>query len=301
MRNYTYNRRLRYALPLGGALLAGAVGVAAYAAHAISGPHRRDGEEFGFSPWETGVEHEPVSFTTADGVTIRGWWFPHAESDQVVIGLHGHRGTKTQLLGIGSGLWREGYNVLLFDYRGCGDSDPGRQSLAHHELLDAQAAVRYVEQRVPGARIGVIGYSMGAALAILLAAREPSISAVVADSPFATMRDVIAYAYRRRRLPSRPLLELTDVVTRWRYGYAFAAVRPLDVVGRIAPRPLLLLHGTADAVIPVEHTHRLFEAASQPKELWIFEGATHCGGYFADRRRYVSRMAEFFGMMNDER
>jgi uncharacterized protein len=300
MRNLSSNRRLRYALPLGGALLAGAVGVAAYAAHAISGPHRREGDEFAFSPWETGIEHEAVEFMTADGVTIRGWWFPRAATGRVVIGLHGHRGTKSQLLGIGSGLWREGYNVLLFDYRGCGDSDPGRQSLAHHELLDAQAAVRYVEQRVPDAQIGVIGYSMGAALAILLAAREPAIRAIVADSPFATMHDVIAYAYRRRRLPSRGLLEMTDVVTRWRYGYAFAAVRPLEVIKHISPRPLLLLHGTADAVIPIEHTHRLFEAAAEPKELWIFEGATHCGGYFADRRRYVSRMAEFFGTMNDE-
>lgn len=285
---------LRYVLPLGGALMAGAVGVAAYAARTISGPRRQLKNEFTFSPWEVQVAHEPISFQTADGLTIRGWWFDRPESTRVVIGLTGHRGTKTDLLGIGSGLWRAGNNVLLFDYRGCGQSDAGRQSLAHHEMADAQAAVRYALDRVPDARLGVIGYSMGGAIAILLTAREPQIRAVVADSPFATMRDVVMHAYRRRRLPPRPLLDLTDALTQWRYGYPFGAVRPIDVIGQIAPRPLLLMHGTADEVIPVEHGYRLYEAASEPKELWIFEGATHCGGYFADRPHYVGRVAQFF-------
>ena len=83
-------------------------------------------------------------------------------------------------------------------------------------------------------------------------------------------------------------------MTRWRYGYPFQAVRPLDAVAKIAPRPLLLIHGTADTVIPVVHSYRLYEAAGDPKELWIFEGAQHCGGYFADRPAYVQRVAEFF-------
>jgi uncharacterized protein len=287
-------KQLRYVVQAGGALLAGALGVAAYTVYTINGPRRRNSDEFTFSPWEVQVDHEPISFETEDGITIRGWWFDRPETDRVVIGLTGHRGVKTDLLGIGSGLWRAGNNVLLFDYRGCGESDVGPQSLAHHELRDARAALRYAEDRVSGARIGVVGYSMGAALSILLAASEPSIRAVVADSPFATMRDVIAHAYQRRRLPTRPLLDLADALTQWRYGYPFRAVRPLDVVGQIAPRPLLLIHGTADAVIPLQHSQMLYEAAGDPKELWIFEGAAHCGGYFADRPAYVRRVAEFF-------
>lgn len=285
---------LRYALPIGGALVAGALGAAAYMAHYVSGARRRQTDEYTFSPWEVQVEHEPISFQTEDGITIRGWWFARPESQHVVIGLTGHRGSKPDLLGIGSGLWRAGNNMLLFDYRGCGESDAGRQSLAYHELLDARAALRYARERMPEVRLGVIGYSMGGAIAILLAASEPDIRAVVADSPFATMRDVIEYAYRRRRLPSRPLLDLTDVLTRWRYGYPFHAVRPLDVVAQIAPRPLLLIHGAADMIIPVAHAYWLYEAAQEPKDLWIFEGAPHCGGYFVDRPAYVSRVASFF-------
>jgi uncharacterized protein len=127
-----------------------------------------------------------------------------------------------------------------------------------------------------------------------VAATEPDVAAVVADSPFATMRDVIANAYLQRRLPTRPLLDLADAVTQWRYGYPFEAVRPLDAVAAIAPRPFLLLHGTADTVIPVSHAHQLYAVAGEPKELVIFEGAPHCGGYFVDRPAYVGKVAEFF-------
>jgi fermentation-respiration switch protein FrsA (DUF1100 family) len=108
------------------------------------------------------------------------------------------------------------------------------------------------------------------------------------------MRDVIADAYMRRRLPTRPVLDWADAVTRWRYGYPFQAVRPIDVVAAIAPRPFLLLHGMADTIISVDHAHRIFAAASEPKELVIFEDAAHCGGYFADRPAYVARVSQFF-------
>jgi alpha-beta hydrolase superfamily lysophospholipase len=287
-------KSLRYVLQVSGALLAGMLGVAAYTAHHISGRRRSNSEEFTFSPWEVQIEHENISFTTEDGVTIRGWWFARPDSRRVIIGCTGHRGVKTDLLGIGSGLWRAGNNVLLFDYRGCGQSDHALQSLAHHELSDARAAVQYAQQRVADARIGMIGYSMGAAVAIQVAAVDPLIRAVVADSPFATMRDVVAHAFQRRRLPTRPTTELTDVLTRLRYGYRFHAVRPLDVVSRIAPRPLLIIHGTADLTTPVEHARWLYEAAGEPKELWLLEDVPHCGAYFIDRRAYVTRVAEFF-------
>ena len=286
---------LRIALPVGGAQAAGALGIAAYTAYHLNGPTRRrfvDG--YTFSPWEVQADHEPVAFLAADGVTIRGWWLPCPGSDQVVIGCTGHRGAKHELLGIGSGLWRAGNNVLLFDYRGRGESEASACSLAFYELADLQAAVTYALERLPRARLGVIGYSMGAAVALLVAAREPRIAAVVADSPFATMRDVIGDAYERRRLPARPILSLTEALNRWRYGYAFAAVQPVDAVKAIAPRPLLLIHGEDDRLIPLAHGLAIFEAAGEPKELWVVPRVGHCGGYFADRQAYVQRVAQFF-------
>jgi fermentation-respiration switch protein FrsA (DUF1100 family) len=87
---------------------------------------------------------------------------------------------------------------------------------------------------------------------------------------------------------------MADRLTSWRYGYRFGAVRPIEAVAAISPRPLLLIHGAADSLIPVSHAHELFAAAREPKQCWIVEGAEHCGAYFADRTGYVARTAEFF-------
>ena len=283
----------RYALPLSGALLGGALGVAGYTAYSLNRPRPRAWqEEFTFSPIEVQVPFEDVSFETVDGLTIRGWFFPRHETSHVAVCCTGHRGAKHELLGIGSALWRAGNNVLLFDFRGCGDSDPSPISLAHREVADALAAVRYVSDRVPNARIAMVGHSMGAAVAILVAATDPSVLGVVADSSFTSIRDLVAHHFQRHRLPPS-VVPLTDIVNRWRYGYRFAAVRPIDVVARISPRPLLFIHGMNDSLIPVEHTLRLYEAAGEPKELWLVDGARHVGAYFHDRTAYVRRVAEF--------
>jgi len=276
-------------------MLTGAFGVSAYVARRINGARKRAGmDDYAFTPWELDVPHETVEFTADDGITLRGWWFPRPDSHRVIIGCPGHRRGKHDLLGIGSALWRAGNNVLLFDFRGCWDSDPAPQSLAYKEVPDLDAALRYVKWRVSGADIGIIGYSMGAAVAILVASRDPSVRAVVADSSFATMRDVIAHALRRHRFPPHPFVALTDVYNRWHYGYPFNAVRPIDDVARISPRPILFIHGGQDDVTPVSHAFRLYEAAREPKELWIVDGAAHCGAYFDNRAKYVTRVAEFF-------
>jgi dipeptidyl aminopeptidase/acylaminoacyl peptidase len=269
--------------------------VAAYTSHVLNGPRRADPlGGFSFTPWEVQVPFESVSFTTEDGVTLRGWWFPADYSDRVVVGYTGHKGVKQDLLGIGSALWRAGNNVLLFDFRGCGESDLAPLSLGHHELPDARAAIAYAQQRLPGARIGIIGFSMGAAIAVLIAAEDDTVRAIVADSPFATINDILVHAHRRYRLPVAITVALTDIVTRVRYGYGFDAVRPIDAVNRIAPRPLFLIHGRGDGLIPVDHSLQLHAAAGTNSRLWIVDGVSHCGAYFDNREEYVHRVASFF-------
>lgn len=281
-----------------GAVAVGAAAVAGFTARTVNGP-RRPNLPYTFTPFELGVPAETLRFRAADGVELAGWWLaaaPPAAGDareRVVICVHGHRGNKADMLGIGSGLWRAGNSVMMFDLRGCGESGDGPQSLAHTEQRDLEAAVDLVRARHPSASIAVVGFSMGASTAILTAARDPRIEALVLDSPFATMSDVIATAYRRFRLPAGPLLPLADLATRVRYGYTFAQVRPIDVVADLAPRPILLLHGAEDTVIPVSHAHELFAAAREPKRLEVFDGADHCGGYFADRPGYIDLVAAF--------
>jgi fermentation-respiration switch protein FrsA (DUF1100 family) len=272
------------------------VGIAAYATARINlRTPATFSSNYTFSPFETQVEgYEEITLTTADGLRLSGWWLPQPSSQRVVVGLAGHRSPKSDLLGIGSWLWRAGNNVLLFDWRSRGQSDVAQHSLAYYELRDAEAAVAYVFERIPEARLGLIGYSMGASVALLLAAREPRVAAIIADSPFTGIAEVVAHGAAQLHLPAQLVVPMADRLTGWRYGYRFGAVRPIEAVAAISPRPLLLIHGAADSLIPVSHAHELFAALREPKQCWIVEDAEHCGAYFTDRTGYVTRTAAFF-------
>lgn len=270
----------------------GALGVAGFTAWSLNGP-RRPWPAYAFTPFEVRADAEDVTFTSGDGVGLAGWWLDAPGSEWVVVCAHGHRGTKSDMLGIGSGLWRAGHTVLLFDFRGNGDSDDGPQSLSHHEQGDLRSAIDLAVGRRPGAKVAVVAFSMGASTAILAGAGDARVDAFVLDSPFATMGDVVAANYRRHRLPSRPILPLADLVNRLRYGYSYAQVRPLDAIARLAPRPVLLLHGDRDRVIPYAHAEQLADAAGPGCTFVTFPGADHCGGYFEDRPGYIARVDSF--------
>ncbi|MDO5066087.1 MAG: alpha/beta hydrolase [Propionibacteriaceae bacterium] len=271
---------------LGAAFTAGLTG---WTLHA----RRRPDLPYAFSPFEVQAEARDVAFTTTDGVPLAGWLLPQEDSDTLVIVCHGFRGSKADMLGIGPGLWRAGHEVLLFDFRGNGDSGDGPQSLAHHEQRDLEAALDWATQYRPNRRIAVVAFSMGAATTIQVAARDPRIEVLVLDSPFATMSDVVAANLTANRLPAPLLLPLAKLVNRIGYGYSYDDVRPIDVIHTLPPRPILLLHGRQDRVIPHDHALRLVEAAGPGNIEFVPFDTDHCGGYFHDRPGYIRRVAEF--------
>ena len=262
----------------------------------------------GFTPFETGVRYEDVSIPAEDGSPMCGWLFLNEPSAPAILACGGYRGRRADLLGISSALWRAGFNVLLFDYRGHGDTGgdtPGPVTLGYRELADARAALACLRARLPRAAVGVIGFSMGAAVALMVAAREPSVRAVIADSPFTSQRDIVRYRLRRAagRAASPLTAPLGDAIVwladrrlRTRLGFGFADVQPLRDVSRLT-QPLLLIHGEADREVPVEHSRRIARAAEQagvPLETWFIPRASHCEAYFLDRPTYCRRAVEFF-------
>ena len=296
-----WQRRMKFTVAalggVAGAALAAGAGVGYYVADQITRPARPSPmDELAMSPFETGADYEDVSFPTVRGDhAIRGWWLPRPETDRVIIGCVGYRGNKWHLVGIGTALWRAGFNVLLFDYYGHG-ADLGRRiSLGYHEVNDFLAALDYAERRIPNTRVGVLGYSMGGAIAIMGVALRKEVLALVADSPFTRHADVVADNVRKMlHLPGKPIAQLADYFLPRIAGYHHADVEPINSIAEIAPRPLLLIHGTEDETAPLRHAYENFAAAREPKELWIGEGAIHCGTYFLDRRAYCARVTRFF-------
>ncbi|HEX6543402.1 MAG TPA: alpha/beta fold hydrolase [Ktedonobacterales bacterium] len=283
------------ALTVGG-VMAGGASIGYYVAMSLTKPQRPNiTDQYTMSPYETGVDFEEVTFASHGEHTLHGWWLNRPETNRVIVGCAGYRGSKSQLVGIGSMLWRAGFNVLLFDYRGHGSDLGTPVTLGFREMDDFFAALDYTNARLPDARIGAFGGSMGASIAIMGSSQRPDVLAVVADSPFARHSDVIAFRVQQRvHLPGRPFARISDYFLYRMAGYRGSDMEPIRWVAQLAPRPLLIIHGSEDTSIPVEQSLQIFEAAQEPKELWIGEGAEHCGTYFLDRAAYCGRVSVFF-------
>ncbi len=244
------------------------------------------------TPWELAIPYEDIEFKAPDGITLRGWWLDRQGARTTIITLGGHHGGRWDTLGVAAALWRRGMNALLFDYRGRGTSDPYINTLGFLETLDTLAAVEYAAGRAPQAGIGLLGYSMGGSVAVMAAARDERVRAIVADSPFASQREVIRLHVSRRVrfLPSSPLARLMEAFL----PYDVEKVEPIQEVSRISPRAVMLIHGTEDPITDPADSQALYDAAGEPKELWLLDGVDHCGAYFLDRNTYVERVAAFF-------
>jgi dipeptidyl aminopeptidase/acylaminoacyl peptidase len=223
-----------------------------------------------------GLSFEEVTFATADGLRLRGWFIPADRPDApAIIYAHGSGNDQRSGLYLVPLLHQAGYHILLFSFRNHGRSEHRGIGLTYGdgESQDVDAAVRFLREAKGIARIGVIGYSIGAASAILSAARNPSIGAVVAIAPY-TCTPELWSGSRPKFIPPFVSTIALWLASRWK-GFSDAETCPVKVVRQIAPRPLLLIHGTQDRYIPYSHSQRLFEAASAPKSLWLINGATH--------------------------
>jgi dipeptidyl aminopeptidase/acylaminoacyl peptidase len=225
-----------------------------------------------------GISFEPVEFPAENGLMLRGFYFPSPQEDAPTLlyapaTAHDFRSGTTLVLPF----HRAGYNVLLFSYRGHGASDgnPFGFTYGARESFDVDAAVRFLREVKGADRIGAIGHSAGAVSIILSAARNEDINAVVAASPFNSVEEV--WETNRPVIIPKPLLDFSLMMSELRKDFSRNQVRPEDVIDQIAPNPILLVHGTGDRRITQEQAMRLFDAAEEPKRMWLVEGASHEG------------------------
>ncbi len=252
-------------------------------------------DDFLFTPWEFQADYEEVDLVTADGVAFGGWFFRNPGSPQVIIVSGGHKGRRTDLLGISVSLWRKGFNVVTYSFRGYAGSDRTPITLGVREVLELQAVIAFARKRVKDARIGLLGYSMGASVSLLGAAGEPGVEALVLDSPFSDPITVVKENIRQKTLlPGGPFIWAAGRWLRWRHGVRIEEASPAAVLSALEPRPLFFIHGGADQLTGVHHSRRLYDAYRGPREIWVVQGAPHTGAYFADRQLYVERVAGFF-------
>jgi uncharacterized protein len=268
------------------------------------------------TPASLGLQFHYVTFSSrVDNVQLRGWFIPgvlpggQLTAQRTIIAVHGSRTTRADkaagLLKLSAEFARHGFAVLAFDMRGNGESSAAPLSLGYFEQRDVLGAVDFLRSgAIPYPDLGrphIIagwGVSMGAATLLLAASQEPAIRAVVSDSAYADIIPIL-----EREVPNGGHLPSlftpgTLIAARVLYGIDYYAVRPVDVVARLAPRPVFFIHGTGDTYIPQVNMDMLATAARTASnasvQTWLVPGPKHAQAFNTHTQEYVARVMAFY-------
>jgi fermentation-respiration switch protein FrsA (DUF1100 family) len=258
-----------------------------------------DSEDMGLD-FEDGVVAERVEFESVAGHRLSGWFVPGPEGSakpwRTVLLVYGYGGYKEQMVAYARIVRAGGFATLMFDMQGSGLRRGEPVTLGFKERWDVMGAARYLQSRpdVDPEAIGVFGVSMGAATAILAAAEEPAIKAIVSDSGYADVEGMIrpglAAFIGRFSYPFAPLIvRIAEAMI----GAKAAEIVPERAAAELGDRPLLVIHGADDALVSPESAQRLYDAASGPKELWVVPDCEHGQGPAVAPEEYQAQVNGF--------
>ncbi|HEX2909415.1 MAG TPA: alpha/beta fold hydrolase [Chloroflexia bacterium] len=244
----------------------------------------------GFStPADEGLSFENISFQSpaSDHATMRGWWIPNNKSGRALILLHGQNNNRDEYLPFAKTMWNNGYSILMYDMRGHGQSDGFTHSYGEYEQVDVLGAVDFLKQRgIKPASIGIFGRSMGGAVAIMAMSQTSEIAAGISDSGFANW----AERERKRLFLFYPGVELACKVLQ---NFDIQSVQPVKSIQSVN-RPILLIQGEDDTVVPVQDAYDLKQAGGSNVELWLVPGAGHVQAELKQPEEYWRRVQSFF-------
>lgn len=246
--------------------------------------------EIGKPPADLPVQ--AVQFQSPSGAIVRGWLLTGQPGIGVVILMHGIRANRLQLVDHARLFHHAGYSVLLFDFQAHGESIGKHITAGYLESRDAAAAVDYAHQKCPGEKVCVNGFSMGGAAAVL--ARPPlQANAMILESVYPTIEQAIT---DRLEIRFGWLGKLgTPFLTcqlQPRLGFGCDDLRPIGQVGKIAV-PKFFIAGTTDRETTLPESQALFDAAAEPKQLWLVAGAAHVDMLAFDKKEYEKRVLDF--------
>lgn len=235
---------------------------------------------------------EIVQLNPEDGLLLPAWYYP-SQNGAAILAMGGNTGALGANLPEVAPLLEAGYGVLQLSARVC--ATPARPvTLGALEVRDAAAGLAFLQARaeVDPARIGVFGFSMGGAGAIRAAAREVDIAAVLAEGGYFNLgKDIVEPEAKESLVRKVFLYTIADVF--WlRTGANPWQISPVDEIGAISPRPVFLIYGEFEA--DSGRAQAQFDAAGEPKALWIVPGGDHGQNYRVAPEEYTRRVVTFF-------
>ncbi|OPY57921.1 MAG: Alpha/beta hydrolase family protein [Pelotomaculum sp. PtaU1.Bin035] len=271
-------------------------GISAYVGWNLTHPGR---EKIEYYPDAAGLVYEDVSFKSREGgLNLKGWLIQARDSEKTIIFAHGYRKNRLNndvpILPIATAMVNKGYNVLMFDFRNCGESEGNLTSVGQYEVLDLLGAIDFIKSKPElSQKLVLYGFSMGAAVTIMAGAREQAVTAVIADSPFA---DLKSYLMKNlgvwTNLPSFPFNQSFLVVVPPLTGLRTETVSPIKEIKNFNGRPVLLIHGEADTDIPIENSE-LLQIEYHKAQLLRVPGAKHIKAFATDSNYYLEAVSNF--------
>ncbi len=235
-------------------------------------------------------------FASPTHATIAASFYPGTRRATIVLS-HGYGDHQGEMLPYANFLHARGYSIVTYDMRNRGQSTGDAVTLGALEYRDLSVLIDQLIRRpdVDCERIAAMGVSLGGSTTLMTAAADPRIRAVVDDSGFSDAPNVIETSFEHFiGLPAFPFAPITTYIVKLRTGLDPNMIRPMDVVARISPRPLLIIHCMQDTVVPPGNSERIFAAARQPKQFWRIPTGGHVKGHDIAREEYERRVGEFF-------
>jgi alpha-beta hydrolase superfamily lysophospholipase len=232
---------------------------------------------------------------TAEGLTLAATYWPGRRPDSpAVLLLHGVKGSRASTARTAAWLHELGYAALTIDFRGHGESDMAERSFGLRESSDARAAFGWLKQRQGGARVAVIGTSLGGAASLLGPSGPLPADALVLQAVYPDIRRAIRnrIAARLGTVPAYLLEPLLSFQSKPRFGAMPADISPLEALSRYRG-PVLVIGGGADSYTPPDETRALFAAAPGPRTLWLAPGKGHAAIGQLNDEAYRNRLRRF--------
>jgi uncharacterized protein len=242
-------------------------------------------------PEQTGISTlRTVSFASRRGTRLQAWYVPSRTGAAVVVttGTDANRSSMLPEIRI---LTSAGFGVLAFDWPGMGLSD-GKIDWGPGAFGSLQSAIDWLSTQpdVVPSQIGLLGFSAGGAVTLRVAVDDARVRSVVLTGTSPGTEESPFYFHRTRH-------SLDVLPSEWAdrfYGWPVGLSRPIDLIGRLAPRSVLLVGGTQDTEADPRMCEELYDAARDPKEVWIAPGATHGSYAQAAPEEYARRLSEYF-------
>jgi len=250
-------------------------------------PERRQRPE-NETPELYGVAYESIELVTTDGIELSAW-YKAPENGALILVAHGYADTRSASMF--AFFARNGYGVLAWDFRAHGESEGDLCTLGYYESLDVEAALDFGLQLPEVEHIGAWGGSMGGVAVIEAASSREEIEAVVVDSAFPSLEDELAVKVSSGLF--RPFIRL---FAEMQAGLDTDMLQPVDRIRAISPRPVMIIQGEADDAVPEDSAQRLYDAAKEPRYLWMEAGVKHVEMFRDYPKEYEERVVGFFDM-----